>query len=382
MTDQLLYTHAREMLEKTNVFSRLADSFHYHLSADNDIRLLSLIRNHPDIRDHRMSSDQRLADRKNNELCYRAIAAAMVAYVKSYPAPASYKSRLREKFVSWLEAIRKEYHLTDDRYTVPEELRPAEGEKDTIVMLLKSLQARGGITKKELRDNLGIGARAILKDMCKLDPSLGKTGEAAANDENQPFYLGGQPVTARIRAFKKAGTREHSYMTVNTVHPIILQENLMQAGTLLLALARNWRDYDSNLSRYIGTDIWFQLTPYAQERIRTFFIPADPILSDFLDCIDAAIPDDQFLQLFRTEREMMCNPDFNMTASDQLIYFSKARSRSCSELILETEDGQMILSNVRIIPAKDAAGMDGYIAVSEDESEVFFLPEQVADMIE
>ena len=382
MTDQLLYTHACEMLEETNVFPRSADSFHYHLSPDDEVSLLSLIRNRPDIRNRRMSNDQRLADRKNNERCYQAIAAALVSYIKSYPAPASYKSRLREKFVSWLEAIRKEYHLTDERYVVPEELRPAEGEKDTIVMLLKSLQARGGLTKKELQDNLGIGSRAILKDMCKLDSSLGKTDDAAEDDENQPFYLGGQPVTARIRAFKKAGTREHSYMTVNTVHPIILQENLMQAGTLLLALARNWRDYDSNLSRYIGMDIWFQLTPYAQDRIRAVFIPADPVMVDFLDYIDAAIPDDQFLQLFRTEREMMHDPEFNMTASDQLIYYSKGQSRTCSELILETEDGQMTLSNVRIIPAKDAAGMDGYIAVSEEESEVFFLPEQVADIIE
>lgn len=370
------------MLERTNVFPKPADSFQYHLSKDDEISLLSLIRNHPDIRDRRMSSDQRLADKKNNELCYRAIAAAMISYIKSYPAPASYKSRLREKFVSWLEAIRNEYHLRDERYTVPEELRPSEGEKDTVVMLLKSLQSRGGITKKELQDNLGIGSRAILKDLCKLDLSLGKTDTAAADDEKQPFYLGGQPVTARIRAFKKAGTREHSYMTVNTVHPIILQENLMQAGTMLLALARNWHDYDSNLSLYIGTDIWFQLTPYAQERIRTVFIPADPVMAEFLNYIDASIPDDQFLQLFRTEQEMMHDPEYNMTASDQLIYISKARSRTCSELILKTADGQMTLSNVRILPANDASGVNGYIAISDDEIEVFFLPEQVAVIIE
>ena len=77
MTDKLLYTHACEMLEGTNVFRRPADSFHYHLSPGDEISLFSLISNHPDIRDRRMSSDQRLADRKNNKLCYKAVAAAM-----------------------------------------------------------------------------------------------------------------------------------------------------------------------------------------------------------------------------------------------------------------------------------------------------------------
>lgn len=384
MTDQFLYTHACEMLERTNVFQKPADSFLYHLGPDHEVSLLSLIKSHPGIGNRRMSSDQRLGGRKNNEVCYKAISDALISYVKSYPAPSSYKSRLRDKFVLWLEAIRKEYHLSKERCSVPEELYPAEGEKDTVVMLLKSLQARGGITKKELKDNLGISSRAILKDMCKLDPSLGKTDPYTSQSDTQPFYLGGQRVTAKIRAVKKPGSREHSYMTVNTVHPLILQENLMQAGTLLLALARNWRDYDSNLSQYIGTDIWFQLTEYAQERIRKVFIPADPIMAEFLNYIESAIPDDKFLQLYRTEREMMHSPDYSMTAADQLIYFSKAGSRTCRKLILETEDGKLTLENVRILPAKDADGTDGYIAVPDDESgtEVFFLPEQVADIIE
>ena len=158
----------------------------------------------------------------------------------------------------------------------------------------------------------------------------------------------------------------------------------MQAGTLLLALARNWRDYDSNHSLYIGTDIWFQLTEYAQERIRKVFIPVDPIMAEFLNYFEEVIPDDQFLQLYQTEREMMYNPDYNMTAIDQLIYFSKAGSRICRELILETEDGELTLENVRILPAKDADGTDGYIAVPDNESgtEVFFLLRQVADIIE
>ena len=52
--------------------------------------------------------------------------------------------------------------------------------------------------------------------------------------------------------------------------------------------------------------------------------------------------------------------------------------------MVETDDGELTLENIRILPAKDADGTDGYVAVPEDESgnEVFFLPEQVGYIIE
>ena len=382
MTDQLLLSYACEMLSRTNPYQKGVESFHYHCSQKDEISLLSLIDNHPDIRGHRMSSDKRLGKQKNIRTCFRAISNAMVTYMKSYPAASSCKSRMKEKFVLWLEAIRKEYQITDTDCSIPEALYPAEGEKDTVVMLLKSLQARGGITKKELQDNLGISPRAILKDLCKLDPSLGKTGDLPPDDDIQPFYLGGQPVTAKIRAIKKPGERANSYMTVNTIHPLILQENLMQAGTLLLALARNWHDHDSNLSLCIGADIWFQLTLYAQERIRTVFISIDPVMAEFLGEIDRLLPDDQLLQSYQTEREMMREQNDLATPPDRLTYLSKAASRTCSNLVLETEDGPVTLRNVRITPAEDTEGGRGFLAVSDDESEIFFLSEQMADIYE
>ena len=152
MTDQLLLSYACEMLSRTNPYQKGVESFHYHCSQKDEISLLSLIDNHPDIRGHRMSSDKRLGKQKNIRTCFRAISNAMVTYMKSYPAASSCKSRMKEKFVLWLEAIRKEYQITDTDCSIPEALYPAEGEKDTVVMLLKSLQARGGITKKELQD--------------------------------------------------------------------------------------------------------------------------------------------------------------------------------------------------------------------------------------
>ena len=122
MTDQLLLSYACEMLSRTNPYQKGVESFHYHCSQKDEISLLSLIDNHPDIRGHRMSSDKRLGKQKNIRTCFRAISNAMVTYMKSYPAASSCKSRMKEKFVLWLEAIRKEYQITDTDCSIPEAL--------------------------------------------------------------------------------------------------------------------------------------------------------------------------------------------------------------------------------------------------------------------
>ncbi|MCR5603376.1 MAG: hypothetical protein K6G27_06710 [Lachnospiraceae bacterium] len=381
MTDQLLFVHACEMLERTNVFKKAPESLHYRNSTGETISLLSLVRDNREIKNRRMSSDRRLGRQKNDLACYRAIREAIVTYIRSYPAPCSFKSRMRGKFISWLRALQTEYRIPAEEQTIPEALILSEGEKDTVVMLLKSLQARGGITKKALEENLGIGPRAILKDMCKLDPSLRKDAPDMSEDEDsQSFYLGGQPVSAKIRSIKKKGSRANVYMTANTVHPIILQENLMQAGTLLLSLFRSCWDYDSNLSRYIALDIWFQLTPYAQERIRTVFSSVDMRFPKFLDELEDLMPDEQVLQMYQNERVMMNDPERNMSMMDRLIFHSKSKTRTCSLLVLETEDGVITLHDVRIEPASSASGERGYFAVTDDEEEQFFTIDQVVDL--
>ena len=82
------------------------------------------------------------------------------------------------------------------------------------------------------------------------------------------------------------------------------------------------------LSLCIGADIWFQLTLYAQERIRTVFISIDPVMAEFLGEIDRLLPDDQLLQSYQTEREMMREQNDLATPPDRLTYLSKAASRS------------------------------------------------------
>ena len=381
MTDQPLYTHACEMLETTNVFSKPADALNYKGPRGDTVSLLSLVRDDPKINSRRMSSDLRRGGYKNNLACFEAICGAMASYAGSYPAPPSFKGWMREKFMRWLYAIQSEYGIRDADVSIPDALFPAEGERDTAVTLLKSLQERGGLTKGELRDELGIGTRGVLKALCKLDPTLGKTDrQNTGSEEKRPFYIGGHPVQAKIRAIKKRGKREHLYMTVNTVHPLILQENLMQAGTLLLALARNWRYYENNLSLYIGLDIWLQLTAYAKERICEVFPSAEPAFLEFIRELDNMTPDDQALQAFQTEREIADNENYNLTFPDRLIYLSKARTRSCRTISIDTGDGEITLEDVRIEPVTDSDGKAGYLAVTDYRPAVFFLPDQVTDM--
>lgn len=109
----LLYDSAYKMLAETNVYSRPPEQFIYHDHLGEEYALLELVRSHPMIGSKRMSSDKRGGIKINNAKCYQAIAEAMVKYADSYPAPASFKKRMRENFVRWLEAIRSKYEFPE-----------------------------------------------------------------------------------------------------------------------------------------------------------------------------------------------------------------------------------------------------------------------------
>ena len=82
-------------------------------------------------------------------------------------------------------------------------------------------------TYEELKDGLGgITERAIQKDFVKITPSL-YAGEGVPD---VPFRLGGQPLLAEIELVDKNETRAKfkRFRTLNSVHPLVLQENIMQ----------------------------------------------------------------------------------------------------------------------------------------------------------
>ena len=386
MNTTLLYDNAYKMLAETNVYSRPPEQLVYHDHRGEEIALLELVRSHPVIGSKRMSRDKRGGNKINNAKCYKAIAEAMVRHADSYPAPSSFKKRVRENFVKWLEAIRSKYEFAEQP-EIPWGLYPEDGEKDTVVGMLQSLQSRKGVTKEELQVRLGIGPRAILKDLCKLDPTLREDG-TEEQESMVPFYIGGQPVRARIRSEKYAGDRKKYYHTENSVHPLILQENLFQAATLLQALQRNYDEHESTVSSYLAVDIWSQLSDYARERIEYVFTAGDPDFAAFIEMLKDETPDGR-IPAYRTEKEMFIGDE---SISERLRYYMKA-DRVCPKLSLVIDEAERELTNVRITmqgrPAygnssrKRARGLESplYTAVSEQGAEVVFEEKDVIDIL-
>ena len=382
----LLYDNAYEMLAETNVYSRPPEQLVYHDHRGEEYALLELVRSHPMIGSGRMSSDKRRGVKINNAKCYQAIAEAMVKYADSYPAPASFKKRMRANFVQWLEAIRSKYEFPEQP-EIPWGLYPEDGEKDTVVGMLQSLQSRRGVTKEELQVRLGIGPRAILKDLCKLDPTLREDG-AEEQETPVPFYIGGQPVRVEIRSRKYAGDRKKHYRTENSVHPLILQENLFQAATLLQALQRNYDEHESTVSSYLAVDIWSQLSDYARERIEYVFTAGDPDFAAFIEMLKDETPDGR-IPAYRTEREMFIGDE---SISERLLYYRKA-DRVCPKLCLEIDGTERELTNVHItMQGRPAYGTDNrkkvgkpkgllYIAVTEPGEELAFEEKDVIDIL-
>ena len=386
MNTTLLYDNAYKMLAETNVYSRSPEQLVYHDHRGEEIALLELVRSHPVIGSRRMSRDKRGGNKINNAKCYKAIAEAMVRYADSYPAPASFKKRVRENFVKWLEAIRSKYEFPEQP-EIPWGLYPEDGEKDTVVGMLQSLQSRRGVTKEELQIRLGIGPRAILKDLCKLDPTLREEG-TEEQDSPMPFYIGGQPVRARIRSKKYAGDRKKYYLTENSVHPLILQENLFQAATLLQALQRNYDEHESAVSSYLAVDIWSQLSDYARERIEYVFTAGDPDFAAFIEMLKDETPDGR-IPAYRTEREMFIGDE---SISERLRYYMKA-DRVCPKLCLVIDEAERELTNVCITMQGRPAYRNGsrkrveiqegilYKAVTEQGAEVAFEEIDVIDIL-
>ncbi len=311
------------------------------------------------------------AKRKN---CFIAISNAMVSYLEQYPAPYSYKQKIRKDFYRWLMDIRSVLRISDKDEKVPDELAN-HLEEDTAVALVKELHNRSGLTKKDLAERLGIGVRAVQKDLRKLDPTLYEGSDISGNESYVPFRLGGQPVQIKITGIFENGSKECRYITTNSLHPIILQENLMQAGTIMRALFRQAAYTDdlegggSEVSRLIAADVWFQLSDYAKKKIRRYFdMEIDGYkLSEFLDEIEDSIPNNCSAG-FISEKDMISNDRFPRMAPDETMVMACKARRPCN-LKLDL-DGQRLELKHQIIHRlhKD----DLYAAESDDGHTVTF----------
>ena len=210
------------MLQRTNVFPKDVSELKYASAwHEEDISLLGCVEDEIKKYNHRF----RGRSERNLQIVYRCIGAAMAVYIESYPAAFSFKQQTKEFFLLWLEKIRHAYAIEDA--SIPDELVIGTKEKDTGIAMLKLLHSRAGVTYEELKDGLGgITERAIQKDLVKITPSL-YAGEGVPD---VPFRLGGQPLLAEIELVDKNETRAKfkRFRTLNSVHPLVLQENIMQ----------------------------------------------------------------------------------------------------------------------------------------------------------
>ena len=225
------------------------------------------------------------------------------------------------------------------------------------VELLKLLQAREGISKSKLQEELGVGYKTVQNDLRALSPSLGKV--------DQELKIGGHVIRVDIKE-KRLSDNSKEYHSPNTVNPLILFPNVMMTGKLLQSLAQ---DTESDVAQYIGADIWIQLTEYYKERIRSVYAEHDEQLTDFLDMIEYRISHGHVFG-FLTEREMILD-----NLAEELLRAYKG-NRLCN-LTLIINDTQIERRNQKIVILEN-----NYRAISVDEPDDYidFIEENVIEI--
>lgn len=366
MSGETLYTIACEMLQRTSVFDKRLDEIKYSSNSTDcgEVRFLDLVRKCTKKYDHRF----RGKSEANLLRAYSSIMCAMIEYIEDFPATFSFKQRTKRNFKIWLEKIRKDYHLGNQK--LPDELNPNK-ESDTAIALLKLLHSREGVTYDDIHQELEIGVRAIQKDLVKLSPAMYTgNGEVYA-----PFRLGGQKLQAEIELVertKKAG--EKRFYTRNTVHPLVLQENVMQLATLLKSLCHQYYDYEDDISVTIAVDIWSQLSSYAQSKIENYFTYGDQDFAAFINILKDECPDDHVCA-YHTERQMI--RDIEMPIDQSLEYLAKADGRSGILVFFDGTERQL----KQISKIQGPGESITYKAIDSDNDVFEFTKEQVLEVV-
>ena len=369
MSRESLLEIANEMLRQTNVFPKDVSELKYTSPLQEDgITLLGCVELETKKYDHRF----RGKSEKNLQIAYTCIGAAMAVYLESYPAVFSFKQQTKDHFLLWLKRIRHAYAIADA--AEPDELTIGTKERDTGIAMLKLLHARSGVTYEEIEHSFGgnIGRRAIQKDFIKISPSL-YTGEG---EPDVPFRLGGQPLLADIELVNPAETRAEykRFRTLNSVHPLVLQENIMQLATLLKALSRQYYDQSDDVSRIIAVDIWSQMSEYARAKIIDYYAFNDVVLEDFIFEINNPCPDDHAC-VYHTEKELL--QEIEMPIDQALPYLMKVSGRTGTIKLIS---GDRIVAQ-QILPTTLSDGAKAYRVIDKDGNTTILTSSQIGDII-
>lgn len=369
MRGESIYAIAYEMLETTNIFEKDISQLHYSKCGHNvdEVSFLDLLKRWSKIHDHRYCGKSE----ENLRRAFSVISGAMDEYINGYPASFSFRQRTKRNFKKWLERIISAYNLTGIR--VSDELK--SDETDTGIAMLKLLHARDGVTYEDFRKELGITDRAIHKNLVKLSPSL-YTRETPLPEQYSPLRLGGQPLLADIELVDETeiSLKEKRFRTLNSIHPLVLQENIVQLATLLKALCYQYYDRSDEVGVLIAIDIWSQMSEYARMKIKNYYAFDNPDLTDFIVMLEDECPDDHASK-YRTEKEM--RQDIEMPIEDALPFLAKAPGRKATIIL---SDG----IHIRVQQLHQTVLSDGRLAYQALDTEsviTTFSRDQVTEVI-
>lgn len=279
-------------------------------------------------------------------------------YLSAYTVSPIYKQRVMVPFLRKWAKNAADYFGLEMEET---DLFAKYDYKDKTIQLLKELQVRGGKTKGELSEKLGVSEKTIQTDLRLLSPSLKRSKTKETEDA---LRIGGYVVNVEIEEIRQPDNSK-LYYTPNTVHPLVMLPNVTQVAVLLSSLAQK---EDSDVAVSIGADIWLQLTDYCKGKIEENFFPTDLALKNFIDRINYSLNRGHTTVGFVKERNM------DVFAIPELLMLAFKAGRRCN--IILDKDGETIELNDQKIEILE----NHYVAVSAEGSSerVDFIEENVS----
>lgn len=366
MGETTLYAIACEMLRQTNPYKKDVSKISYKNDGE-EVSLLNMVRQN--LSSYR--SGPRNHSKNNIKIAYDAISEAMEDYLYYFHSSFCFKQNAKKKFHFWLKAIQQHYRLESTE--TPFEIDLQSYEQDTCIAMLKALHSRDGVSEEEFPD---IKPRSVRQNLRKLSPSLykGEKENIQEHPEYVPFRIGGQQVAVDVKIKKRKNDRKQYYYTPNTVHPIVLQENLMQVGALLQSLCRSYYDLESDICLLIAIDIWSQLSDYAKEKIKNVYTIHNQDFREFVEILEDECPDD-YASTYHTEREMAETEDFSI--EEKLLFLAKAPGRTATIVANIQED---IVTYIQGATVKDY-GENAVAVLDADNIERILMIANIRDII-
>ena len=281
-----------------------------------------------------------------------AIASAMGHYLKSFDAPMSVKKMLCARLHQWFLQIGRKQNIDNQEL---EDIFKQEAdfyESNKLIDLIKHLTP-DGVTKEFLCELYRTNFRTENNENQKR--SIMKMLQRLSSKDN-PYYIGDQPVYLEIDYKKEklandeyiqdstptSGTSRyvHRYYTKDTVHPIILQANIMQVVILLSSLCCLYNSIKgAPLALDLATDIWWQLSEYGRNRLQSIACPPQLLPTNWSDFINACNDPTITKRIFPFQREKDLINQSDASLEDHMFYLLK-NGQPCHAVQYKDENGK------------------------------------------